>query len=175
MGTRLTHSSPQISGQPTDVDSNRCIMDEEIGPGQELACPRPHGPWVCLITHPCRPTWAGRAWGLCPALLHPSMWGMGLFAPLLRTPHLNLPGSQGRAEACPCPMSGQRGSAGVAGYGSCQGPVHLIKSRSGVSSFYRPHKASLMATSTHSSPWHPVPPWAREDKFLLRAANLPDS
>ena len=59
--------------------------------------------------------------------------------------------------------------------GGYHGPVHLIKSRSGVSSFYRPHKASLTATSTHSSPWHPVPPQAREDEILLRAANLPDS
>ena len=50
--------------------------------------------------------------------------------------------------------------------GSCQGPVHLIKPRSGVSSSYRPHKASLMATSTHSSPCTPSLPRPGRTSFF---------
>lgn len=46
----------------------------------------------------------------------------------------------GRDEACPCPLSDELGSAGVASYWSCQGPAHLIKSRSWTGSFTGPIK-----------------------------------
>lgn len=107
---------------------------------------------LCLILPPRCPTWAGRAWGLRPALLHPDRWGVGLLGPSSRPARVS-----GRDEACPCPLPGRLGSAGAAGYWKHQGPAHLIKSKGRVSSFYRPHKASLVAISAHSSPWHPVP------------------
>ena len=133
----------------------------------------PVGPALSDSASRC-PTWAGGAWGLRPALLRPGTWGVSLLfpssAPLTRPARVSV-----KDEACPCPLSGELGSAGAAGYWSCQGPAHLIKSRSGVGSFYRPHKALLVASSACSWPWHPVPSRAREDEFLLRGADLPDS
>lgn len=87
---------------------------------------------------------------------------------LLHTIHPDLPGSQEEMRPVPVPSQVSQAQLELQVIGSCQGPVQLIKYRRGVSSFYRTHKASLVATSAHSSPWQPVPPGPGRTSFFFK-------
>lgn len=93
--------------------------------------------------------------------------GSSLLCSLLHTLHPGLRASQ--EEACPRPLPREPGSAGAPGYWQLPGPpVQLVKDRRGVSSFYGPHKASLVAAVALSSPWQPVPPGPARTSFFFK-------
>lgn len=70
----------------------------------------------------------------------------------------------------PPSLSGQLGSAGSAAAGAYWkqwGPLISLSPGSRVSSFYRPHKPSLVAIAAHGSAGWPVPLQARTTSFFL--------
>lgn len=156
----FSHSSPPTPGQSTSANYSPASQVRKQPQGRKQLVQDPVGPRLSDSAHPHT---APPGQGLRPARPRP---GTGKGVSLLAHPAPSPAKGSGRNEACSCPLSGQLGSAGAQVIGSSQGPAHLIKYRSEVSSFYRPHKALLVATSAHGSPWQPGPPQAREDEFL---------